>query len=46
VQVDYGLNQSSATMDTEWSWRFPLALQVVFAAGTILLVCFLPGEPI
>ncbi|GFZ42316.1 hypothetical protein JCM24511_00030 [Saitozyma sp. JCM 24511] len=43
--VDYGLNQSSATMDTEWSWRFPLALQVVFAAGTILLVCFLPESP-
>jgi hypothetical protein len=31
------------TVNTDWSWRFPLALQVLFAAVTILLSFFLPG---
>lgn len=43
--VDYAVNQSSATVDTDWSWRFPLALQVVFAALTIVLSFFLPDSP-
>lgn len=32
------------TVNTDWSWRLPLALQVVFAGITILLAFFLPGE--
>jgi hypothetical protein len=42
--VDYGLNQSSLTVNNDWSWRFPLSLQVVFAVITILLSFFLPGK--
>ncbi|KAJ9133457.1 General substrate transporter [Pleurostoma richardsiae] len=42
--VDYGVNRSSATVDTDWSWRFPLALQVLFASATILLAFFLPDS--
>ncbi|CAK7197847.1 hypothetical protein SEUCBS139899_000497 [Sporothrix eucalyptigena] len=43
--VDYAVNQSAATVDTDWSWRFPLALQVFFAALTIVLSFFLPDSP-
>ncbi|KAI1339974.1 general substrate transporter [Xylariaceae sp. FL0016] len=43
--VDYGVNQSSATVDTDWSWRFPLALQIIFAVTTIVLALFLPESP-
>ncbi|KAI0479387.1 general substrate transporter [Xylariaceae sp. FL0804] len=43
--VDYGVNQSSLTSSTGWSWRFPLALQIVFALVTIFLSFFLPESP-
>ncbi|RDW62489.1 hypothetical protein BP5796_10791 [Coleophoma crateriformis] len=43
--VDYAVNQSSATVNTDWSWRFPLALQVVFAGVTIFCSFFLPDSP-
>lgn len=32
------------TGNTDWSWRFPLSLQVVSASLTILLSSFLPGK--
>ncbi|OAA67233.1 General substrate transporter [Niveomyces insectorum RCEF 264] len=43
--VDYGVSRSSATADNDWSWRFPLAFQIVFAASTILLAFLLPESP-
>lgn len=43
--VDYGVNQSPHTGGTDWSWRFPLALQAIFAVSTILLCFFLPDSP-
>ncbi|CAJ2511448.1 Uu.00g070730.m01.CDS01 [Anthostomella pinea] len=43
--VDYGVNQSAATANTGWAWRFPLALQIVFALITIFLSFFLPESP-
>jgi len=43
--VDYAVNLSSATVNTDWSWRFPLALQIIFAGSTILLSFFLPDSP-
>lgn len=43
--VDYALNRSSLTVNTDWSWRLPLALQVLFAALTILFSFFLPDSP-
>lgn len=43
--VDYGFNQSPRTGSTDWSWRFPLALQVVFSIVTILFCFFLPDSP-
>jgi sugar porter (SP) family MFS transporter len=39
------VNASSATVNTDWSWRFPLALQIVFAASTIILSLYLPDSP-
>uniref|UniRef100_A0A0W0FTN9 Putative general substrate transporter n=1 Tax=Moniliophthora roreri TaxID=221103 RepID=A0A0W0FTN9_MONRR len=39
--VDYGLRNNQ----TGYQWRFPLALQVVFAVVTIFFVCFLPESP-
>ncbi|KAJ5618371.1 hypothetical protein N7528_007014 [Penicillium herquei] len=42
--VDYGLSESSLTGNTNWSWRFPLSLQVIFAGVTISLSSFLPGK--
>ncbi|EIW72337.1 hypothetical protein TREMEDRAFT_21790, partial [Tremella mesenterica DSM 1558] len=43
--VDYGVNKSSATANNDWSWRFPLSLQIVFAAMTVILALFLPDSP-
>ncbi|KAI0015254.1 general substrate transporter [Xylariomycetidae sp. FL0641] len=43
--VDYGVNQSAATVNTGWSWRFPLALQMIFAIITIIMSFFLPESP-
>ncbi|OQE32016.1 hypothetical protein PENSTE_c001G04509 [Penicillium steckii] len=43
--VDYGVNQSSLTVNTDWSWRFPLSLQVVFSILTIIMAFFLPDSP-
>ena len=43
--VDYGVNQSSLTVNTDWSWRFPLSLQIIFSLLTILLSLFLPDSP-
>ncbi|AEO63159.1 uncharacterized protein THITE_2038523 [Thermothielavioides terrestris NRRL 8126] len=43
--VDYGVNKSNLTVDTDWSWRFPLALQIVFSSATIILSMFLPDSP-
>ncbi|OKL58146.1 hypothetical protein UA08_06448 [Talaromyces atroroseus] len=43
--VDYGVNESSLTGNTDWSWRFPLSLQVVFSAATIIFSFFLPDSP-
>lgn len=43
--VDYAVNRSSATVNSGWSWRFPLALQIIFAASTIFLSFFLPDSP-
>lgn len=39
--VDYGTQD----LDGGWEWRFPLALQVVLAAATVLLCCVLPDSP-
>ncbi|KAJ5281735.1 hypothetical protein N7478_007107 [Penicillium angulare] len=43
--VDFGLNESSLTGNTDWSWRFPLSLQVLFSALTIFLASFIPDSP-
>lgn len=43
--VDYAVNQSPQTGSTDWSWRFPLALQAIFAVSTIILCFFLPDSP-
>ncbi|KAF2767627.1 general substrate transporter [Teratosphaeria nubilosa] len=43
--IDYAVNRSQATVNTDWSWRFPLSLQVLFAAITILMCCYLPDSP-
>lgn len=43
--VDYAVGQSPSTAQTDWAWRFPLSLQVLFAATTIALSLFLPDSP-
>ncbi|PSR79063.1 general substrate transporter [Coniella lustricola] len=43
--VDYGMSESSVTGNTDWAWRFPLALQCVFSVITIFLCFFLPDSP-
>lgn len=43
--VDYGMSESSVTGNTDWAWRFPLALQCFFCVVTILLCFFLPDSP-
>lgn len=39
--VDYGFSY----VDSGAQWRFPIALQAVFALSTVLLVSFLPETP-
>lgn len=40
-QVDYGLSFDSGSA----SWRVPIALQVIFAVGLVVMVYFLPESP-
>lgn len=39
--VDYGMSY----VDSSAQWRFPIALQILFALTTISLICFLPETP-
>lgn len=45
VAVAYWITYGCSFLDTGAQWRFPIALQVVFALSTIALVSILPETP-
>lgn len=45
IAVAYWVDYGTQNLDGGWEWRFPLALQVVLAATTVLLCCVLPDSP-
>lgn len=45
ISLSYWIDFFTQDLPGGWEWRFPLALQVVLAAATVLLCCLLPDSP-
>ncbi|CAL5873457.1 uncharacterized protein PFLUO_LOCUS7736 [Penicillium psychrofluorescens] len=45
VAVAYWVDYGFGFVDSGMQWRFPIALQIVFALSTIALITFLPETP-